>query len=280
MYSLRNEYRFHSETSSIDGSVKYNSHVDVQTLRRNSLEPHSTHMHGKYGSDYDYISSDTMPLNREIAFAQWRSNYKKSRQLWTKGGWRSYSCRFLFCSVMVLILTLSGVIMSLALFARPPRFVVSHIVPILDSQKLFSVNSTSLGVQFGANITVDNPNYFTIVLPSVITQLTYPINKTPIGLGSKADIVFHSNSRTEIFYPISILYEVSKDPAGLVINDIISRCDSNDRLLEIDLEVTVSIKVLFITARPKILAHKSIACPVSGGDIRAILQGAQISAPS
>ena len=68
MYSLRNEYRFHSETSSIDGSVKYNSHVDVQTLRRNSLEPHSTHMHGKYGSDYDYISSDTMPLNRYIRF--------------------------------------------------------------------------------------------------------------------------------------------------------------------------------------------------------------------
>lgn len=74
----------------------------------------------------------------------------------------------------------------------------------------------------------------------IMIQLIYPTNNTPIGGGEADNIEFPTQTRTDWTFFIDIQYSTSADPQGLVLADLISKCGSNKKNLNVNYKITVS----------------------------------------
>lgn len=201
----------------------------------------------------------------------WRQDHRGN--LWTKGSRPGCIGRFFCCSLMTVVLLVVSILLTLAIFLRPPDVTFDGLAPI-DPNTIQS-SSDSLNVTLGLQISVQNPNFFSLELKAIKASLVYPINNTQIGGGEEDNIDFKSNTQTSFTFPFVLGYSEAADPDGNVLKDIAEKCGfvpgSIKSNLEVDYTITIKISILGITVSPPFSGSVSLACPFSLQDMKPLI---------
>lgn len=198
--------------------------------------------------------------------------YQHQGALWTRGSRVRCVGRFCCCTLLITLFLIISIVLALLLWIRPPNINVGA-VNIPSSGSEIQVTSGGLNINLGVNISVENPNYFTVSFSKIQANIFYPINNTAIGGGNETDISFKSHSQTNFTFPFTIAYQKSLDPNNQILTDIATKCGfigSTKSPITVDYKITLGLKVLFITISPVVSSSLSFACPLSQADISAI----------
>ncbi|TBU50744.1 hypothetical protein BD309DRAFT_879424 [Dichomitus squalens] len=192
---------------------------------------------------------------------RWRKDYQGN--LWTKGSRLGCFGRFFCCTLMIFLFLLISIVLSLALWLRPPNIIVGQ--PTVDVNS-FAINSSSISIALPVDISVNNPNYFTVELYKLDATVIYPINNTQIGSGHMTNIQFKDHTQTNFTFPVTIDYEAASDPNGAVITDLAKHCGIDPSTAASDITVTIDIKVgvkvMLVPFTTTITQKASFACPL------------------
>ncbi|KIY72047.1 hypothetical protein CYLTODRAFT_418230 [Cylindrobasidium torrendii FP15055 ss-10] len=204
---------------------------------------------------------------------------------WTKGSRVGCFGRFFCCTFLIVVFIFVSIILSLALWIRPPAVSIGDVTQP-ESGSQFQLTNDGVKINFQLNVTVNNPNYFGVSLKKVETTLFYPINNTDIGGGVTKDVTFDSHSNKTITFPFSIDYSSSIDPNNAILLDLLSKCGITGTASDITVsyDIQLSIRVLMVTVSPTVSNKFSFACPLdqdtlsgllgdSGLDVGSILGG-------
>ncbi|KAF6763944.1 hypothetical protein DFP72DRAFT_873826 [Ephemerocybe angulata] len=210
--------------------------------------------------------------NGKTARAMKEYRYDARGNLWTKGGRGRCFGRFFCCTLMVAVLLIVSVVLTLALWIRPPAVTIGSVETLNTTGSLSGADG--LTINLSVNISVNNPNYFTVDFSKLKAEIFYPINDTPMGGGESNNIEFKSNEHTNFTFPFALQYKSSNDPGSAVFVDLGTKCGlgggpKSD--IKVKYKITLGIRFLIITISPVIQNTFSFACPssLSGG----VLQG-------
>jgi len=205
----------------------------------------------------------------------WRQDHHGNR--WTKGGRGRCIGRFFCCTIMIAILLIVSIVLTLAIFLRPPDIQFSGVQPSTSSGSAVEATNNDLKVNLGIGISVRNPNFFSVTFKSINVDVTYPINNTQIGGGSQNHVVFPSNSKTSFTFPFTIEYSQAKDPQGQILTDIATKCGfipgSAKKQLTVKYTLKLAIQILFVTISPPISNNANFDCPFNLNDIKPLISG-------
>jgi len=171
---------------------------------------------------------------------------------------------------MITLFLIISIILSLALWVRPPNVTIAD--PVQNGTQSFTFQNGELAFNLGVNITVDNPNYFGVGLNKVELDLTYPINNYPVGGGVKQNINIRSNAQTNFTFPFSLNYNVSDSSGTTVLTDIVAKCSANQDLT-VKYNLKLSLRIIIISISPTISNSFTFACPVDANELQKILNG-------
>ncbi|KZT26414.1 hypothetical protein NEOLEDRAFT_1113225 [Neolentinus lepideus HHB14362 ss-1] len=203
--------------------------------------------------------------------------------LWIRGGRGRCIGRFCCCTLLMALFLVVSIILSLLLWIRPPSINMLGVGAPTSGSEIQFTNDGTLNINLAVNISVNNPNYFSVAFKEIKVQLFYPINNTAVGGGQENNIDFKEGSSTNFTFPLTISYNSSTDPSQAVIKDIASKCGfggGSKSDLVVDYKLTLGLRVLAITISPVINNQLSFACPLSESDIEQILQNGGISGMS
>jgi len=200
-------------------------------------------------------------------------NYRyQTRALWTQGGRGRCVGRFCCCTLLVALFLVISMVLSLLLWVRPPNISIGGVnTPTSGSE--IQVTSNGLNINLGVNISVENPNYFSVAFSKIQATIFYPINNTNVGGGNATDITFNSHSQTNFTFPFTISYQTSLDPSDKILVDIATKCgflNGNKSPITVDYKISLGLKILFITVTPVISNSLSFPCPLSESDIKSL----------
>ncbi|KAF8506364.1 hypothetical protein BU17DRAFT_71325 [Hysterangium stoloniferum] len=202
----------------------------------------------------------------------WRHDHHGN--LWFKGSRVRCIGRFCCCTTMITIVMFISIVLTLAIFLRPPDIEFGGIAPMATGSTV-EATTDDLKVNLGIKILVKNPNFFTVTFKSITAAISYPINNVRIGGGQQDNIVFKSNSETSFTFPFTLDYSESADPNGTVLQDIANRCGfipgSTKRQLAINYNLKLAIQILGITISPPISGTANFDCPFTLNDIKPLL---------
>ncbi|KAF8586508.1 hypothetical protein K439DRAFT_1408619 [Ramaria rubella] len=200
----------------------------------------------------------------------WR--HDQNGNLWIKGGRGRCIGRFCCCTIMIAILLLVSIVLTLAIFLRPPDIQFNGVSPSTSGSSVQATNN-DLKVNLGIGISVRNPNFFSVAFKSITANLTYPINNTAIGGGEESNVVFPSNSLTTFTFPFTIEYSQASDPQGAILTDIATKCGflpgAAKQQLSVGYDLKLAIRILFVTIAPPISGTFNFDCPFTLDDIKA-----------
>ncbi|KAA1469504.1 hypothetical protein DENSPDRAFT_835138 [Dentipellis sp. KUC8613] len=252
-----------------------------------SRQPHDTYDQGGYDGGYrddppfdpSQISGTTKEEETFAAVPRTGTarslrayRYDHRGNLWTKGSRPRCFCRFCGCIILVVIFLLIGILLSLALWIRPPNVTLGDITTPTNGS-VFQVLDDGLEINLDVIIGVDNPNYFAVNFRRIKVDLFYPINNTEVGGGEIDNIVFHSHTNANFTFPFQFKYTESSDPNQAIIIDLVTRClGSPQQKIQVNYKITLGLRVLFIVISPVISNKLSFACPISGQDIQDIIK--------
>ncbi|KAJ3862216.1 hypothetical protein EV359DRAFT_83545 [Lentinula novae-zelandiae] len=212
---------------------------------------------------------------------QYRREFRNDN-LWTKGGRGSCIGRFFCCTLMIAIFMIVSIVLALALWIRPPSIIIGSAGLTSAGTNGIQLETSGITVPLEVNISVNNPNYFSVDLKKVTLDLTYPLdgNDTAIGNGSTSDITFHSHSNTSFTFPFEIDYQFSTDPNYAILLDMASKCGilgGSQSDLTIDYSIKVYLKIIFISVSPTITNSFSIACPFDESELEDFIKSLGLS---
>ncbi|KXN92233.1 hypothetical protein AN958_08686 [Leucoagaricus sp. SymC.cos] len=212
-----------------------------------------------------------IPPMKKTAKALRQYRYDHQGALWTTGGRGRCFGRFCCCTIMTVVFLIVSIVLALVLWVRPPGIVIGDVAPVSEGGSTITTNTDgdglSLSIHLALNITVDNPNYFSVNFKQVKAELFYPINNTPIGGGTSTNVVFPANTRTDWTFPFDVQYKTSADPGTRVLSDLVNKCGVNKQNLNINYKITPSLRILFVTISPTISNSFSFPCPIDPGSI-------------
>lgn len=214
------------------------------------------------------------------AIRVWRKDQRGN--LWAKGSRGKCVLRFLCCSILIFLFLLVSIVLTLAMWVRPPDVTINQVGLNSTGGSAFEVTSSSLSLNLGVNISVDNPNYFSVSFKRIVVNLTYPTNDMDVGGGEKDNIEFKAHTETTFQFPFSLTYNLSEDTDKEVLEDLLSKCGitGTKENIDIDYKITLGIKFLFITVSPSFSNSFSFECPVDESDLASLLSGSGISISS
>jgi len=224
-----------------------------------------------------YAEESNAPTPRKPRSARnlraWR--YQQGRRLWTQGSRPRCICRFFFCTVLITLFLVAGIVLCLALWIQPPNIIIggdnNNTSPVIAQG--INLLSDGFQVNLGLPIEVVNPNYFSVKLKRVEADIFYPINNTRVGSGSVLNVNLQSHASTSFTFPFALVYTTTTDPNDAIIIDIAGKClASPQRDLTVNYRITVAVRVFFITISPTISNPITFACPLSADYIRALIQ--------
>jgi len=194
--------------------------------------------------------------------------YGHQGNLCTKGGRVRCFARICCCSLMTTVFLIVSIVLALALWVRPPSITIGSVQTMTGTTgSVVQTTTDGLTVNLGVNISVINPNYFSVDFKKINAEIFYPINNTPVGGGSTTDIVFHSRSQTSFIFPFSLSYNITEDPHGAVLADLISKCGAEKSNLNITYKIALGIRILIATISPVISNQFNFPCPISTSDL-------------
>ncbi|THH13933.1 hypothetical protein EW146_g6331 [Bondarzewia mesenterica] len=196
----------------------------------------------------------------------WR--YQNQGQIWTRGGRGRCIGRFCCCTLLIAVFLIISIILSLALWIRPPNVNIGNVNTPTNGSTLQVLNN-GLQINLDIIIGVNNPNYFSVNLKQIKADIIYPINNTQIGSGQANNVVFHSHTDANFTFPFDLKYTEDIDPSREIISDIATKCLSSPQQdLKVQYKITLGLRILFITISPTISNNVSFACPVSADEIQ------------
>jgi len=273
---------------------RYDSHyTDAPDFNPyNNAQPHQAYDQGGYDSyaapegymDDANNGQSTNPGGRKIettqydqgAFARgttgkrfpdlrhWR--YEHHRGLWGKGSRVACIGRFCCCTIMIIVFFIVGIILPLALWARPPNIVIGSVQTVSNGSEIQTITD-GLKLNLQIPIQVSNPNYFSVSLSSIKANIYYPINNTLIGGGQENGITFDSHSNTNFTFPFSIEYTTTMPSSAAIIADLLSKCGSSGSDITVNYEITLGLRIVFFTVSPTISNSASFVCPLTSSEI-------------
>jgi len=226
------------------------------------------------GFDEEEFSQGAIAPDIENKSAQALKDYRFGHQgnLCTKGGRVRCIGRICCCSLMTTVFLIVSIVLALALWIRPPSITIGSVQPLSGTS--ITTTSGGLTVNLGVQLSVTNPNYFSIDFTKIDLELFYPINNTKIG-GGNAAIDFKSRSQTNFTFPIDFSYNTSNDEQGVILRDLAAKCGvgGTKSNLDIDYKIFLGIRFLIITIFPEISNSFSFPCPISTADVSQLLAG-------
>ncbi|KAF8637406.1 hypothetical protein AX17_002901 [Amanita inopinata Kibby_2008] len=209
--------------------------------------------------------------------------YGHRGNLWTKGGRRYCVGRFCCCTIMTAVLLIVSVLLAVALWIRPPNIKVGNVNLASTNPLQIFPEQKELKINLGVNISVHNPNSFSINFKRIKADIFYPINNTHIGGGDLRDVVFKPNQDTNITFPFAIEYNAKDDPQYHVLTDLAQKCgvlNGAQSNIDVNYKITLGLRILFVTISPVISNSMSFACPAEPQQIKDFLQSVGITDPS
>ncbi|EDR14379.1 uncharacterized protein LACBIDRAFT_306155 [Laccaria bicolor S238N-H82] len=238
-------------------------------------------------------------------------NYRVDHQgnLWTKGGRGRCVGRVCCCTVMTAVFLIVSIVLSLALvgqvqptvipnfifacskWIRPPSVVIGNV----QTSGVNVTGGSGLSINLGVNISVNNPNYFSVDFQKIeaevfirnvwkpyifflkAPQIYYPINNTLIGGGTSENIIFHSRSQTEFTFPFMLSYQTTLDPQGKILIDLANKCGVNGGTksnISVNYKITLGIRIVLVTISPVVANTFTFLCPISAAELEDMLKGA------
>lgn len=197
--------------------------------------------------------------------------------MWTKGGRGRCIGRFCCCTLLIAVFLIISIILSLALWIRPPSVNIGDVQAPSNGSTLQELDN---GLQLNLNVIigVENPNYFAVDFKSIKAEIFFPINNTLIGSGQANNVNFPSHSNTNFTFPFDIKYTTDIDPSQQIISTIATKCLSNpQQQLTVSYKITLGLRILFITIHPTISNNLSFDCPISADEIQSVLKNMGIS---
>ncbi|KAI6045683.1 hypothetical protein EDC04DRAFT_2559012 [Pisolithus marmoratus] len=218
---------------------------------------------GFYSTGYPQPTTASRPRD----LRRWR--YENNRSLWTKGTRGRCIGRFCCCTIMITLFLIISIVLALLLWARPPNVIVGTVGSSSTTSEVQQVNN---GVQLNLaiNITVNNPNYFSVSFSSIKADIYYPINNTYIGGGNQSDVTFPSHTNKTITFPFSVAYTTTMPSSAQILADVASKCGLTGGAksdITIDYDITLGLRVLFFTISPTVSSSASFLCPLSSSDL-------------
>ncbi|KAH0583758.1 hypothetical protein J132_00769 [Termitomyces sp. J132] len=201
--------------------------------------------------------------------------YESQGNLWTRGGRGWCLGRFFCCTLMSAVLLFVCIILSLALWIRPPDVVIGGVDTVSTSGSVLQLIDNGIAINLGVNISVNNPNYFAVDFKEIKADIFYPINNTQVGEGDAKNVVFKANQLTNWTFPFTITYKTTDDPQGRIIQDLGSKCGATGPKSNIDVTytITLAIRILIITVSPVFSNKLSFPCPIDASDLEPFLKG-------
>lgn len=209
---------------------------------------------------------------------QYRHNYRGN--LWTKGGTGRCIGRFCCCTIMSVVLLVVSIVLALALWIEPPNIVVGAVT--LSSSNPLQVNTAQeeLTINFGVNISVNNPNYFGVAFQNINADIFYPINNTRIGGGQLSNVVFKPNQQTNVTFPLAIDYKASADPNYAILTDLAQKCGlsgGSQSQISVTYQLTLGLRVLLFVVSPTVSNPVSFGCPADVSQLESFLKSLGIT---
>lgn len=199
--------------------------------------------------------------------------YESHENLWSRGGKARCCGRFFCCSLMTVVFLVVSIVLAMILWVRPPNVIVGALYTPLaapGTTPAFNVSTTGINLNLAANISVENPNFFSVNFPSIKVQLYYPINNTAVGGGQQNNVNIRSNQQTNFTLPFSLQYNLTSDPSHQILTDITNKCTASQSLT-VNYSITLGIRVIFFTISPVISNSASFACPLTAADVAGIV---------
>ncbi|KAG7447936.1 uncharacterized protein BT62DRAFT_743406 [Guyanagaster necrorhizus] len=206
--------------------------------------------------------------------------------LWTRGGRPRCIGRFCCCTLLIAVFLILSIILSLALWIRPPNVTIGDIELVSSGGSEFELTNDGVNINLGVNITVDNPNYFSLDLKKVTAELFYPLNSTStgtdIGGGNSSNINFAAHSQTNFTFPFEIEYTQSNDPSNAILISILEKCGilGTSSNLDINYKITLGIRILMVTVSPVISNSFSFACPLNSTSLSDLMSSSGLNLTS
>jgi len=196
--------------------------------------------------------------------------YNSQENLWKKGGGVRCFGRFLCCTIMIVIFLLVSIVLTIILWVRPPNVGIGSVTPQVADGSVYTINSTGIDLNLGVDISVDNPNFFSVSLKHLKLEIFYPINNTAIGGGQKDNIVIRANQLTNFTFPFALQYNIADDPGHAVLTDLAAKCVANTPV-GVNYKITLGLHIIVATVSPVISNSFSFQCPLSASDINKII---------
>ncbi|EIW60382.1 uncharacterized protein TRAVEDRAFT_45632 [Trametes versicolor FP-101664 SS1] len=231
-----------------------------------------------YGHGEDAVP---VPMGEKTSsnMRQWR--YEHQGKMWTKGSRARCFGRFFCCTIMIFLFLLISIVLSLALWLRPPNIIVGQPTPDLSTFAI-DVNTESLSLGMPVNVSINNPNYFPVDITYLDAVVLYPINNTQIGSGHKGKVELKQFEQTNFTFPVTVAYNATSDPNGAVILDLAKHCGlvgSTATDVSLTVNVKVALKIFDIPISHTITNQVSFACPLSsvGTELEDLLKALGLS---
>jgi len=177
---------------------------------------------------------------------------------------------------MTTVFLIVSIVLSLALWIRPPSIYVGNVQTMAENGTAIQSLSDGIQINLGVNISVSNPNYFSVDMKKIEAQIFYPIDNTPVGGGEADNIEFKSNSQTNFTFPLMLTYNSTADPSGKIILDLAEKCGVEGGAktnIIVNYSITLGIRIILVTISPVISNQFSFPCPLSASDISKFLDG-------
>ncbi|KAH6918377.1 hypothetical protein BKA70DRAFT_1247022 [Coprinopsis sp. MPI-PUGE-AT-0042] len=167
--------------------------------------------------------------------------------LWTKGSRVRCFGRFFCCTLMITVLLVVSIILSLALWVRPPSVAIGDVVTHNTTGSLSSPDG--LQINLSVPISVNNPSYLSVTFSQVKVEIFYPIlgenPGRPVGGGEARDIEFKSGEETDFTFPFALSYKSTDDPGSAVFADLGQKCGfSGERRQNIVINYKLTVESL------------------------------------
>lgn len=234
-----------------------------------ALDPQKTAAAQRQATMRNFLTGDSIDTQPNLS----QTNHERSLseagldkpRKWTRGGGISCIGRFLAFAVLVFLYLAICALLLLGLFIRPPSLSTGQMG--LDPRLSNPVQPTTDGgatVNLAMNISVVNPNYFSVNFARIEADVIYPVNSTQIGQGIVNNIVFESHSSKDFTFPLALTYSPSIDPRGQVLVDLLQKCGALTGQrgdISVTAKLTLGLRILFITISPSFSKDFSFQCP-------------------
>lgn len=208
-------------------------------------------------------------------------NYRYDHQgkLWTKGGRGRCIGRFCCCTIMIAILLFVSIVLALILWVRPPSVSIGQVGTVIQNGSAIQLQQNGLTVNLGVNISVNNPNYFSIDFQQIKADIFYPINNTNVGQGLLNHVVIHSKAQTNLTFPFTINYQTYLDPQYQILQDLAQKCGvvGTKSNISVQYKITLKLLILFIPISPVVSNSFNFPCPISASDLAALIKSVGIN---